>query len=110
MIVAIELLRLNALNSDDMFPSYGGSPQRGSETDKRNTLLISRIACLAKLKHKSIGFTGPLSRHLLACRDLASAVRSSLRNVVEMSLCTMLFNGHVDREMPLEDLAEVSFK
>lgn len=103
------MLRLNALNADDMFP-YGGAPQRGSDADRRNTLLISRVACLAKLKHKSIGFTGPLSRHLLGYRDTASAVRTSLRNLVEMSLCTMMFNGHVDRSMSLEDLAEVSFK
>lgn len=110
IIVALELLRLKALNPDDMFPTYGGAPQRGSDIDRRNTLLVSRVACLAKLKHKSIGFTGPLSRHLLAYRDITSTVRSSLRNLTEMSLCTMLLNGHVDREMSLNDLAKVSLE
>lgn len=109
IIVALELLRLNSLNAQEMF-GYGGAPQRGSETDKRNALLVSRVACLANLRHKNIGFTGPLSRHLLAYRDMASAVRSNLRNLVEMSLCNMLVDGHVSREISLDDLAESSFE
>lgn len=109
VIVALEHLRLNILTPDNMF-AYGGAPQRGSDIDKRNTLLVSRVACLAKLRHKSIGFTGPLSRHLLAYRDMAATVRSSLRNLVEMSLCTMLVNGHVARDVSLEELMDVSFK
>ncbi|KAL1302303.1 hypothetical protein AAFC00_002718 [Neodothiora populina] len=109
VIVALELLRLDALNADDMFTNYGGAPMRGSETDKRNTLLISRVACLGNLEHKSIGFTGPLSRHLLAYRSMISVVRRSLRDMVEMSLCSMLMDGTVTRDLSLAELADVSF-
>lgn len=109
IIMALEMLRLKALNSDDMF-SYGGAPMRGTNIDRRNTLLVSRVACLAKFSHKRIGYTGPLSQHLLAYRDMSAVVRSSLRNLVEMSLCTMLLSGHVDREMSLDELSEVSLK
>jgi hypothetical protein len=108
-LLAFEMLRLNLLNSNNMFP-YNGSPQRGSETDKRNTLLVSRVACFAGLRHKSIGFTGPLSRHLLAYTSMISAVRGSLRNVVEMSLFGLLANYHVERNMPPSELAQISFR
>jgi len=108
-LLAFEMLRLNRLNSNNMFP-YNGSPQRGSETDKRNTLLVSRVACFAGLRHKSIGFTGPLSRHLLAYTSMVSAVRGSLRNVVEMSLFGLLANYHVDRDMAPSDLAQISYR
>ncbi|GAB7354163.1 hypothetical protein MBLNU459_g4718t2 [Dothideomycetes sp. NU459] len=107
VVVALELLRLNALNINNMFP-YNGAPQRGSEIDKRNTLLVSRVACLGRLQHKSIGFTGPLSRHLLGFKSMASAVRSSLRNLAEMSLCSMLVNAHVDRLVEPLQLLDVS--
>jgi hypothetical protein len=108
-LLAFEMLRLNLLNSNNMFP-YNGSPQRGSETDKRNTLLVSRVACFAGLRHKSIGFTGPLSRHLLAYTSMVSAVRGSLRNVVEMSLFGLLANNHVERDMAASDLAQISYR
>ncbi|THZ81519.1 hypothetical protein D6C84_06508 [Aureobasidium pullulans] len=107
-LLAFEMLRLNLLNSNNMFP-YNGSPQRGSDTDKRNTLLVSRVACFAGLRHKTIGFTGPLSRHLLAYTSMVSAVRGNLRNVVEMSLFGLLANYHVDRSMALDQLAEISY-
>lgn len=108
-LLAFEMLRLNLLNSNNMFP-YNGSPQRGSDTDKRNTLLVSRVACFAGLRHKTIGFTGPLSRHLLAYTSMVSAVRGNLRNVVEMSLFGLLANYHVDRSMALDQLAEISYR
>lgn len=108
VILGLELLRLNALSGDELF-KYGGAPMRGSETDKRNALLVSRVACLAKLKHNSIGFTGPLSRHTLAYTGMATAVRSNLRNLIETSLCGLLLDGHVSREMSLDDLADSSF-
>ncbi len=91
-------MRLDLLNSDNMFPTYTGSPMRGSETDKRNCLLLSRIACLGKLRHNAIGFTGPLSKHLLGYNSMIAAVRRNLRDVLEMSLVTLLLNGDADRE------------
>ncbi|KAB8360695.1 hypothetical protein FH972_024432 [Carpinus fangiana] len=105
-VVATELLRYDLLTSDDMFPTYSGAPS-GSETHRRNCLLISRIACLGKLQHESIGFTGPLSRHMLGYTSIINAVNNSLRDLVEVSLTSMLLNGDVDRER--EDLTDISF-
>lgn len=109
VVVALELLRLKALSADNTFP-YNGAPQRGNDTDRRNTLLISRVACLGRLQHKSIGFTGPLSRHLLGFNSMANAVRGSLRDLVEMSLCSMLVNAHIDRSIDPLTLSEISFR
>ncbi|KAI9763500.1 MAG: hypothetical protein M1835_007801, partial [Candelina submexicana] len=96
--LAVELLRLGLLNMAGMFPSHTGAPIRGSETDKRNCLLVCRIACLVKLRHRPIGFTGPLSRNLLAYHSLTSTVRQSLRDLVETSLATLLLNGDAERD------------
>ena len=111
IVLALELLRLDLLNADNMFPTppYHGAPFRGSEIDQRNTLLVSRVACLGKLRHKSIGYTGPLSRHLLAYHSIISTVRDSQRDLLEMSLCAMLMAGNVARDTPEKDLQDVAF-
>lgn len=51
-----------------------------------------------KLQHEDIGFTGPLNRALLAYSSMINAVRTSLRDVLEMCLVTMFLRGEADRE------------
>lgn len=118
-LLAIELLRYDLLTSSNMFPNYSGAPLRGSgkapssilvcersctdyptDFDKDNTLLLSRIACLGKLHHQSIGFTGPLSRHLLGYTSIINAVRQSLRDLLEASLMSLLLLGDAERDRP----------
>jgi hypothetical protein len=96
-IIAIELARLGLLTAKNMFTGYSGAPYRNSETVKRNILLISRIACLGKFQHQEIGYTGPLSRHLLAYHSMITAVKRSLRDLAEVCLTTLLLNGDADR-------------
>ncbi|KAJ9637908.1 hypothetical protein H2199_007403 [Coniosporium tulheliwenetii] len=117
VFIAVELARLELLSAKDMFPRNAGAslhadskttyPDRlgnadiPAEVDRRNTLIVSRIACLGKLSHAPIGYTGPLSRHLLAYHSMITAVRSSLRDLAEVSLVTMLLNGDAHRgELP----------
>ena len=69
-------------------------------------MLVSRVASLGKLRHQPVGYTGPLSRHLLAYQSMTSAVHASLRDLVEMSLATMFLDGMVDRER--EDWMDLS--
>ena len=99
--MAFELHKLDILSTSQMFPSdkYLGAPMRGSETDKAYTLLLSRIACLGTFHHKEIGFTGPLSRHLLGYHQMISAVRGSLRDLVEVHALSMFMSGAVSREV-----------
>lgn len=116
VFVAIELLRLNLLNADTMFAGYSGAPVHGSgkklswrntttfwahkstEVDKRNCMLVARVASLGKLRHRSRGYRGPLSRHLLAYHSIACTLHRSLRESLEISLATMFLKGYVDRD------------
>jgi hypothetical protein len=106
-IIAIELLRLDLLNTRNMF-AYTGAPMRGTDFDRRNNLLVSRIACLGTLRHKPIGFTGPLSQHLLAYHSMITAVRNTLRDLAEVSLTHMCLNGEVQRSF--EDPSPLGMK
>lgn len=69
-----------------------------TDTDKRNCLLVSRLASLGKLRHQPKGYSGPLSRHLLGYHSLISTLRASLRDLVEISLVTMFLDGNADRD------------
>ncbi|KAK3680002.1 hypothetical protein LTR78_000379 [Recurvomyces mirabilis] len=100
IFMAFELLRMRVLHNQNLFPTpqFSGQPLRGTESDKQNTLLISRIACLGFFRHRQIGYTGPLSRHLLAYHQMAASVRASLRDLLEMNACAMSISGAVDRK------------
>ncbi|KAJ5101805.1 hypothetical protein NUU61_004027 [Penicillium alfredii] len=98
VFIAIEMLRWDLLNTKTWFAHVSGSPMRGSEDDKKFNMLVSRVACIAKLQHKSIGYSGPLSRQLLCYRSLISEVRSALRNLIEVVLTSLLLSGDADRD------------
>lgn len=109
IFIAFELLRLDLLGTENMFqtPPYSGAPMKGTDTDKAFALLISRIACLATFQHAKIGYTGPLSRHLLAYHQCAASVRDALRDLLEMHACSMLLSGAVNREWETTDYSDV---
>ncbi|KAL9612503.1 MAG: hypothetical protein Q9167_002888 [Letrouitia subvulpina] len=115
-ILAVELMRLDLLTADTMFTGYSGAPMRGTGVarlqndylDKRNCMLVSRVACLGKIRHQSRGYSGPLSRHMLAYYSIVSVLQAHLRDLVEMSLVTMFLEGLVDRER--EDWMEISLE
>ncbi|KAL4796003.1 hypothetical protein BDV19DRAFT_155589 [Aspergillus venezuelensis] len=71
---------------------------RGTEEDKSFNMLVSRVACIGKLRHKDIGYSGPLSRQLLSYRSLITEVRSTLRNLIEIVLVSVLLNGDASRD------------
>lgn len=106
--IAIELLRLGLLNTKDWFAHVSGGPMRGSDEDKKFNMLVSRVACIGKLRHKSIGYSGPLSRQLLAYRSLVCAVRAALRDLIEVVLAGLLLSGEADRDR--KDWTEMSVK
>lgn len=64
---------------------------------KCSTNLISKIACLGRLKHDAVGYVGPLDRQLLSFAWMITAVRTSLRDLIESVLASMFLNGDVDR-------------
>lgn len=71
-------------------------------------MLVSRVACIAKLQHKPIGYSGPLSRQLLCYRSLIAEVRSALRNLIEVVLAGLLLSGDAERDR--KDWAELGIK
>ncbi len=86
MISAFELLRFDLLNARNKHEELRGLPVNGSDEDQDSLLLISRVATLLKLRHEANGYTGPLSKNLLAFRSLASETRSANRDLIESIL------------------------
>lgn len=109
IFVAFELLRLDVLNTKiwTSTPQYSGAPIRGGDQDRANTLLISRIASLGSFKHAQIGYTGPLSRHLLAYQQVAAAVRNSLRDLMEAHAGYLMLNASMVRHRAGDDYTDV---
>ena len=62
------------------------------------TNLISKIACLGRIRHKPMGFVGPLDRQLLTFAWKITAVRRSVRDLLETVTTSMFLNGDVERE------------
>jgi hypothetical protein len=63
---------------------------------------------LGNLHHNPIGFTGPLSQHLLGYNSVINAVRSTVRDLVEVSATQMFMAGFVKRDV--DNLSEVALK
>lgn len=97
IFVAISLLKAGVLNSKPFEPAYSGAPLRGTPEDRRHTLLVSRIASILKLRHKSVGFSGPLSRSLLSFQSFVASQVKSYRWLAESVLVSLLSNGDADR-------------
>ena len=116
VLLAVELMRFDLLKPDTMFKNYSGAPINGTglcfarslsedgtthsiiAIDKRNCMLVSRVACLGKIQHQAKPYSGPLSRHLLAYQSVVSSVRTTLRDLFEMILAAMFLEGSVTRE------------
>jgi hypothetical protein len=77
-------------------------------TDRQYNLLISRVAGLGHLQHNPIGFTGPLSQHLLAYGSIINLVRQTLRDLVEVTATHMFMGAFAKRDVP--NLSEIAVK
>ncbi|KAH8887401.1 nuclease-like protein [Thozetella sp. PMI_491] len=98
MVIAFELLRFDILNARNRHEELRGLPMNGSDGDQDSLLLISRIASLLKLRHEANGYTGPLSKNLLAFRSLASETRAANRDLIESLLASMYMHAQVRRD------------
>ena len=78
------------------------------DEERTFNMLVSRVACIGKLRHKNIGYSGPLSRQLLSFRSLISTVRATLRDLIEVVLAGLLLGGDADRDR--KDWTEMSTK
>jgi len=96
--LAYELIRFDNLNARNRHTELIGGPLRGSDEDKANCLLIGRCACLLKLRHQSIGYTGPLSKNFLHFHSIIKAVRESDRDLLEAVFASMFLNAQANRD------------
>ena len=96
--LAFELLRFDNLNNRNRHAELIGGPLRGSDEDKANCLLIGRTACLLKIRHKNIGYTGPLSKNFLHYYSIIRAVRETDRDLLEAIVASMLLSGQAARD------------
>ena len=72
------------------------------------TNLVARVACLGRLRHEPKGYSGPLDRQLLCFAWMVTAVRNSLRDLIETILVSMFLNGDAVRER--DDWIDLSHK
>lgn len=96
VILAVEMIRFGLVNGNNMFPNVSGGPQ-GDDTQKKYSYLISRVACFGRLKHKSLGYSGPLSRQFLTYSGLVGAVRTGVRDLLEVVMAGLFLGADVDR-------------
>lgn len=96
--LAFELLRFDNLNSRNRHSELIGGPLRGDDADKASCILIGRTACLLKIRHGSVGYTGPLSKNLLSFHSIIKAVRETDRDLVEAAAASIFLNGHATRD------------
>jgi hypothetical protein len=73
--------------------------------DKNSNMLVSRVAGLGVLHHNPIGFTGPLSQHLLGYNSIINVVRQTLRDLVEVAATHMLLTGCCNRNADISSIA-----
>ncbi|KAM0147589.1 hypothetical protein ACHAQE_010219 [Botrytis cinerea] len=97
--VAFELIRFQNLHNRDHHPELIGGPLRGEEEDKANCMLISRVACLLKVRHSPIGYTGPLSKNFLSYHSIIKSIRETDRDLIEAIVASMLLSGQVTRNV-----------
>jgi len=95
--LAFELLRLDHLNTRNQHSDWIGGPASGTESENLYCLLVCRCACLLKLRHGTIGYTGPLSKNLLSFYSIISAIRESDRDLVEAVSSSMFLTANADR-------------
>ncbi|KFY38709.1 hypothetical protein V494_04251 [Pseudogymnoascus sp. VKM F-4513 (FW-928)] len=97
-LLAFELLRHDVLNARNRHDEWIGGPNMGNDEQNKLCLLIARCACLLKLRHKEIGFTGPLSKNLLAHHSIIAAVRECDRDLIEAVAASMFISSHAERK------------
>lgn len=98
VLLAFELVRFELLNARNRHEELNGFPINGTEDDKNSLVLISRCATLLRLRHESNGYTGPLSKNLLAFHSLVSEVRETDRDLIEAIIASMLLHSQSKRD------------
>ncbi|CAN6643242.1 post-transcriptional regulator Mkt1p [Trichomonascus vanleenenianus] len=98
-LVAVGLLIQGFLNGNELSTEAKSS----DEAHNKHILLISRVATLINLRHNPVGFTGPLSKGLLAFESFVYAQLKAYRWLTEVCLVSLLAVGDADRLARTDD-------
>lgn len=102
LLLAFELIRLDQLNAKPR------KDEVASGETEPNLLLVSRCAVLLKLRHESIGYTGPLRKDTLAYLSQVSVVREAGRDLVDAIVAHMFLNNKTKRDRGVDDYVAIS--
>lgn len=101
LLLAFELIRLDQLNTKPR-------PDELANGDvDPSLLLVSRCAVLLKLRHESIGYTGPLRKDMLAYLSQVSVVREADRDLVEAIVTHLFLNNKSKRDRTAGELWDI---
>ncbi|CAK7204049.1 hypothetical protein SEUCBS139899_006800 [Sporothrix eucalyptigena] len=97
-LLAFDLIRLDLLNSKNQHAELQGLPVNGPTEDRDTVVLISRTATLLHLRQDTSGYTGPLSKSLLAFHTLTTTVADANRAIIESILALTFMSNQAQRE------------
>ncbi|KAL1894750.1 hypothetical protein Sste5346_005725 [Sporothrix stenoceras] len=97
-LLAYDLVRLDLLNAKNQHAELQGYPANGTVEDRDAAVLISRTATLLQLRQDTSGYTGPLSKSLLAFHTLTTTVGEANRAIVESLLALTFMSNQAKRE------------
>lgn len=97
-LLAFDLIRLDLLNAKNQHGELQGYPANGPIEDRDAVVLISRTATLLQLRQDTSGYTGPLSKSLLAFHTLTTTVGEANRAIVESLLVLTFMSNQAQRD------------
>lgn len=99
LLLALLLVRDGFLTAGPLEPGYPGGPNDVKVPDSisAHIMLLSRVASYVSLSHDPTGYTGPLSRTILAFGSIIAKQYSVYRQLVEATVVALLATGEVDR-------------
>ncbi|CAK7267060.1 hypothetical protein SEPCBS57363_002408 [Sporothrix epigloea] len=97
-LLAFDLIRLDLLNPRNQHAELQGQPVNGSAEDRDAVVLISRTATLLQLRQDTSGYTGPLSKSLLAFHTLTTTVADANRAIIESILALTFMSNQAERD------------
>ncbi|CAK7275274.1 hypothetical protein SEPCBS119000_006610 [Sporothrix epigloea] len=97
-LLAFDMIRLDLLHSRNQHPELQGLPVNGSAEDRDTVVLISRTATLLQLRQDTAGYTGPLSKSLLAFHTLTTTVADANRAIIDSLLALTFMSNQAERD------------
>lgn len=99
LLLALLLVRDGFLTASPLEPGYpvGSNEVKVPDAIASHILLLGRLASYVSLSHKPTGFSGPLSRTILAFGSIIARQYSAYRQLIEATVVSLLATGESER-------------